>query len=229
MIKRENLPFLVFGFVCLLAVLLAGGYFVSRRIQEATAPVYTFTQSPSKMADYMSSTLSSGGIVYENDVPEFSMNMGSTVLTRIIGRTQDELLLYAFSGHNPPDYVVLTGFMMSATIFRNSQKPAFDWRSASFQEMRLTIDTAKTRRKTTRDPQVIAEVIAALKSGFGGPRTLPVDGGDTVFLTSSQVPPGLFYCVKMYVDSTGQVYLAESALSNQWFTVGQLFSAWVKT
>ncbi len=226
--KRENIPFLAFGLVCLLAALLAGSYFVYHFYQGATAPVYTFTQSPSALADYMTSTLTSGSTVYKNDVPEFSLIMGNTFLTRIIGKTEGDQFLYAFPGQDPPDYAMLTGFMMPATIFRNSQRPPFDWRRASFKEIHLSTDAVHTKKRITRDPRVIAEVVAAMKGAFGSSHAFQVDVSDTLFMASDQLPQGLVYCAKMYIDPSGQVYLAENALSNDWFPAGQLFSAWTK-
>jgi hypothetical protein len=41
--------------------------------------------------------------------------------------------------------------------------------------------------------------------------------------------PGLIYCMGVFVDGAGNVYLAENTFAQEWFPAGRLFSDWVKS
>ncbi len=226
-IKPRTIIIVIFS-LGVLSLLLVGGYFAKRIINSTRAPLYTLTQSPSALADFMSTTLASGDNVYVSDVPEYALMVDSSFLPAIVGRTADGLVLYAIPGQKPGDYVALSGLMFPSEPFRNTSTPPFDWRKAEFQEIRLMPGEAGDRPKQSDDPQLIAEALAAMQGSFGPALTLKVPAGSDLRLVSDQLP-GLVYCARVYFDDAGQIYLAENGLSDQWFPAGPLFTTWAKT
>jgi len=225
MFKKENLPFMIIVSICLLGFFLVGGYFAIRFYQMGHAPLYSWSQSPSQLGDLMSSTLTNNEAIYVNDLNEYSMEVENSFLYPIIGRTEGEQVLYAIPGQDPGDYIMLTGLMMPQIVFRNSRLPAFDWRKATFREMRLTTDRAATRQKSTTDAAIIEEMLAALQGRFGNPQRFAADLYDELHLVSDDLP-GLIYRARIFIRVPGEVYLAGHVLSNHWYQAGSLLSEW---
>jgi hypothetical protein len=135
--------------------------------------------------------------------------------------------------------------MPAYAVFRNAKHPPFDWRSATFQRMRLARSDGPAANKETTDAALIEEVVRTLRDGT--PATPPLaslamtsgsaPGVYPVLLFSDQLP-GLIFGPSCYIQETGQVYLTESLLFTfgqsptvqaEWIPARPSFARWVQT
>jgi hypothetical protein len=222
--------------LCTMAVVFLGiiGGFVSQRYNPIYfGPVYTFEQSPSTHSGYRHSTFSSGNTVYVNDYDEYALLSANTNPTQVVGRTEyGGDTICAIPGQKPTSYVIHVGWMGPEGIYRNSQLPPFDWRNATFQKMQFAIPDGPAANKQSTDAALIEDVVTTLKQAATTTPPSQVPGSyDNIYglyLFSDQLP-GLIYCVGVYMDNSGQVYVAENTSSKQWIQAGPRFTKWVQT
>lgn len=210
-----------------------------------TLPVYTFEQIPSIHPGYRRTTITSGTSVYVNDFDEYALRLENTDPTHAIGRTPfGGGKIYAIPGQKPTAYVAAdVGSEMSAyAVFRNSQLPPFDWRTATFQKMEFTWPNGSGANERTTDPALIEDVVRTLRDGTPTNLPTPVSGSISnlsgLHLFSDQLP-GLIYCLEVYPDKAGPVYLAENMVVEtanskpwvqaRWVPASLLFTKWVQT
>jgi len=118
---------------------------------------------------------------------------------------------------------------MYQEVFRNTEYPPFDWRTAEFQKMRLMFANNSIE---TEDPLLIHVVLTILQAASLQLKTLQPDGiypnakNYSLLLFSDQLP-GLMYSIGVHIDSDGLVYLAENPISNEWHGAGSFFLEWM--
>jgi hypothetical protein len=222
--------------LCTMAVVFLGiiGGFVSQCYNPLYfGPVFTFEQSPSTHTGYRHSTFSSGNTVYVNDYDENALLSENTNPTQVVGRTEyGGDTICAIPGQKPASYVIHVGWMGPESIYRNSQIQPFDWRNATFQKMQFARPDGPAANKQSTNSELIDDVVTTLKKGT--PTTPPsqvpgsYDNIYGLYLYSDQLP-GLIYCAGVYIDKTGQVYVAENTSSTQWIKADPSFTNWVQT
>ncbi|MBV6394765.1 MAG: hypothetical protein HFACDABA_00333 [Anaerolineales bacterium] len=193
-------------------------------------PVYRMNQVDSQHAGFRRTTLTHGDSVYVNDYEESALMAFGEQPSKRIGRFPVSLGingLYAIPGQDVSAYVLEYDPMYQA-VYRNIHHPPFDWRAAKFQMMRLY---STGNAVETEDVLVIGEALAAFD---GAPMIVPMQadgnyaGYENHWLQSfSDALPGLAYNFGVHIDSSGQVFLAENVVSNQWFLAGSLFVEWI--
>ncbi len=203
-----------------------------------SSPVYTMEQTDSAHAHYRRTTLTSGETVYVHDYEESALIFAGASNEQVIGHTGGGIEggeredLVVIPGLDPKDYVGLVEPMQALGVFRNIQRPAFDWRTATFRQIRFPRTDGPAAQKESGDPLLIAEVVTALNEGKAAKPPSYVSGPFTnvygLYLFSDQLA-GLPYCAAVYLDPTGPVYLAVNVSEREWFPAGPLFSEWVTT
>jgi hypothetical protein len=216
----------VFGVV--LAIYIGGSY-----VANSSAPVYAYGQSASAQSGYTRKTLTSEDTTYESDYAEYALNVTGADNSNLVGRVVEGGDIYAIPGQAPSAYVVLWEFMSPVGIFRNSNHPAFDWRTASFYEIRLSSLTIATATppvsKDSVNSQLIQDVLTSLKDGeIVSPSQVSGDVESYALYLYSGELQGMNYCAGVYIDAAGRVYLAENTISQEWHLAGPLFSRWAK-
>ena len=198
-------------------------------------PVYKMEQVDSIHTGYRRTTITSGNTVYVHDYEEYALTSINSAPNEKIGRIEFSIFgaygLYAIPGVDPSEYA-LEFDPMYQVVYRNIEHPPFDWRNAEFQRIRLSYQEP-INPKESEDPLLIDEILSALKSGT--PTIVPIqtDGNysDTrnynVILFSDQLP-GLMYFAAAHETTSGEVFLAENAISNEWMPAGPLFAKFIK-
>ncbi len=199
------------------------------------APVYTFDQKLSADGQFMESTLSYRDQRYVLTATEFGLQPAETIsLVNQIGKL-DGQQVYRLPDNN--DYVLVSGFMMPAQIFRRESAPAIDYGKLPVREIQYFGDQAGavaaggTVKKTSSDPTLIQEICAALKSlqRAEGTITLPGPGSQTgqLWIFSDSLKQLYDYVVvSKYPD--GKVYFSFPAYSTQGVEAGERFEEWVR-
>jgi hypothetical protein len=208
-------------------------------------PVYTLEQTDSTHPWYRRTTVTCGSAVYVNDFEDYSVLLANPVPTHAIGRPPfGNSLVCSIPGQSPADYIAMDcGSEMPAyEVFRNVNRPPFDWRHAKFQALEFAGMIGHTEHKRTTDPALIADVVRTLSEGT--PTTLPLPVAMTgsnicgVYMDCEQLP-GLVFCPEVYRDASGPVYLSESfaveftnrtqRIHARWIPARPLFTKWVQT
>ena len=211
---------------------------------DPSLPVYTTGQTPSAHAGYLRTTLTCGNAVYVNDYDEYALLLIDVEPTQAVGRTAfGDGKICAIPGQKPEAYLAgdAGSEMPAYEVFRNSQLPPFDWRTATFREMQYTGLGRAGVDKRTADPALIEDVVRTLKTGT--PVIPPPPESDSLsniaglHLYSDQLP-GMVYCPPVYLDRTGKVYLAENMAMEftnrmtkvraRWIPAGPQFTQWVQ-
>jgi hypothetical protein len=211
---------------------------------DPSLPVYTTDQKPSAHPGYLHTTLTCGNMVYVNDYDEYALLLINMEPTEVVGRSAfGDGKICAIPGQKPEAYLAAdVGSEMPAyEVFRNSQLPPFNWRTASFREMQFTGLGSAGVDKRTGDPALIGDVVRTLQTG--APVIPPPPGSDSLsniaglHLYSDQLP-GMVYCPPVYVDKAGQVYFAENMameftnrltkVQARWVQAGPQFTKWVQ-
>lgn len=217
---------------------------------DPSLPVYTFEQTDSSHPGHRRSTVSTAGASYVNDFEEQSLQLSETDPKKVVGRSQyGNGKICAIAGQDPSAYLAVdVGSEMPAyEVFRNIKHPAFDWRRAVFQRMRLAMPEGPAANKETTDPALIDDVVRTLRDGApASPSPTPPAVTATaspvgvygVLLFSDQLP-GLIFRPSCYLEKTGQVYLADSlvltftrteqSVQAEWIPASPLFARWVQT
>ncbi|MBI3169345.1 MAG: hypothetical protein HYZ22_12750 [Chloroflexi bacterium] len=220
----------VFACICIAGVWLLGVGFFRPALFNPFMPVYEYEIMPSVHEGYSHQTLTREGITYESDHAEFGLSTGGS--DHQIGQTPMGGRLIEVAGQ--PDYVVLFDFMSPIGVFRKSGNPPFDWRAVDFTEMQLypypSSATAGTAPITSTDAALIKEALTPIREGTSAISPDQVHAGYQSFflnLYSDQLY-GMWYMIPVYVDETGQAYVAENTLSKEWFPANETFSNWVR-
>jgi hypothetical protein len=220
---------LLFGLAVFLA-LITLAFFFRTGASSLLSATYRYNDIPSKYTGFVRHVLRTGSTTYDSDYAEYGLSATGT--DRLLAQVSSTARVYAIPGEDPSVYVVLYDLKTQVGVFRNTQHPAFDWRRISFKEMRFfQLDTNSSNTyQSSADTQLIQEAITALR-GRTSVSPLQVTGKPTRYglnLYSDQ-HPGLIYCLGVFVDGAGNVYLAENTLSQDWFPAGKLFTNWVKS
>lgn len=225
---------LVFVFV------LPGG-----RLVDYTLPVYSLQQTDSSHPGYRRTTATAKPAVFVQDFEEYALRLVNNDPTNVVGRTAfGGGKICSIPGQKSTDYLAVDcGSEMPAyAVFRNSQLPPFDWRTAKFQALEFTGTIGLTAHKRTTDPAVIEDVLRTLREGT--PATLVITAPltsskiDEVHLFSDQLP-GLSFSAGVYRDTAGPVYLTESfaveftnrteRIHARWVPASALFTKWLQS
>ncbi len=242
---------LIVGAVVVAAGLLAvGGLVVIAWIkfdevppQYRSLPVYVHDQTDSTHPWHRRSTATCGSAVYVNDFEESALLIQRSP-TNAIGRAPiGNALVCSIEGQSPQDYIAVDcGSEMPAfEVFRNSKRPAFDYRHAKFQVLEYTGRIGRVEHKRSTDPALIAEVVWTLSAGTPTTAELPASMTSTnitgLHMFSDQLP-GLIFCPLVYNGEAGAIYLAENMGSEftnrtvkfhaRWIPAGSLFTQWVR-
>jgi hypothetical protein len=203
--------------------------------------VYTTEQIPSAHPGYRRTLLTSGDKVYVNDYEEYSLRLFDIDPKTVVGRSPfGGGKICSIPGQPTNAYLAADcgSEMPSYEVFRNTQSPPFDWRHATFQRMQLAMLLGPAANKQTTDPALIQDVLRTLIDGT--PTTAPsalVTNTQEVHLFSDQLP-GMIFSPSIYIDPTGNIYLAENytvvdyrALKVQarWIPASPLFTKWAQT
>ncbi len=238
------------GWLALAVVLCGLGSGCGQFSVDPRLPAYTSDQTDSSHPGYRRTTLKTKGAVYVNDFEEASLQLRDTDPKEVVGRRDwGDGRVCAIPGQSRSAYLAVDmGSEMPAyEVFRNANRPPFDWRHSPFQKMRLTVPVGPAANKETTDPALIADVVRALRDGTPAspslpPVRLPATGIQTkvfsVLLFSDQLP-GLVFHPSCYLESPGKAYLAENTLVNftsteqsvtaDWIPASPQFTQWVQT
>ena len=212
--------------------------------QNRSLPVYVHDQTDSTHPWHRRSTATCGPAVYVNDFEESALLMQHSP-TNAIGRAPiGNALVCSIEGQSPQDYIAVDcGSEMPAfEVFRNTQRPAFDYRHAKFQALEYTGIIGRTEHKRAADPALITEVVRTLSAGTPAPTELPASMASTnitgLYLFSDELP-GRIFCPRVYRGAAGAIYLAEcmgSEFTNRtvqfharWIPAGPLLTQWLQT
>jgi len=216
---------------------------------DPSLPVYTSEQTDSAHPGYRRTTVSTKGVVYVNDFEEAALQLSSPDPTEVVGRRQfGDGKICAIPGQSPSAYLAVDmGSEMPAyEVFRNIERPPFDWRHAVFQRMRLDVPEGPAANKETMDPALIDDVVRTLRDVAPAipPVTappMPLPGPTRVhgILLFSDQFPGLIFRPSFYLAESGQVYLADSlvvkvtreeqSVQATWIPASEVFTRWVQT
>jgi hypothetical protein len=218
-----------------LCLLMVSGIIIGWFLTNGKLPSYTMQQTASTHTGYYHTTLMSRESAYVNDYEEFPLLAINSQPSQMIGRFPMTGFgtsgLYAIPGSDPSAFA-LEYDPMYQQVFRNTQHPPFDWRTAEFQKMRLMLFTNPIE---TIDPLIIDDVLTALKVETPIAVKMQADGNYSGYenislLLFSDDLPGLMYSIGVHIDSaSGQTYLAENIISNQWYAAGKIFQEWMNT
>ncbi|MGD0059178.1 MAG: hypothetical protein ABSD58_07145 [Verrucomicrobiia bacterium] len=210
-------------------------------------PVYTIDQGASAHPGYRRTTATSGTNVYVSDFEEQMLQLQNYDPNHVIGRSLfggGEIC--SIPGQPPTAYIAVDeGSEMPAfAVFRNSQRPPFDWRHATFRSMEYTAQIGPSAHKRTTDPALIEDVIHTLRDGTSvtSPPLAAISGIisnlNGVWLICDQLP-GLAFNPNVYKEPSGPAYLVDSfvtlndftnkALQVRWIPASPLFNQWLQT
>jgi hypothetical protein len=193
------------------------GFFIGHQAVAAREGQSAFqcNQTASAHPGYRLTTLTNPSDTYVNDYEEQGLQLMTAEPRPVIGRYGLGGMVCAIPGQPTTAYIAAdVGSEMPAyEVFRNIKQPAFNWQSATFGEMQITLpDTGRTVLRS-KDPQLLAAVIRTLREGAAGQPATAVAGNlkglSTIYLYSEQLP-GLAYCPSVYFDPDGSIYVSEN-------------------
>lgn len=210
--------------ICAVPVVVVVFYLYGPPLLNPSMPVYDYQVVPSTQVGYSRHTLRLRDKVYESDYTEYAL--ASPGNDQQIGQTSWGGRLYRIYGQE--DFFVLYDFMSPLAVFRDSQKLEFDLGTADVTDMQLS-PLESGPQKNTKDSHLIQDVVTTITEGT--PITSVVSGSlDTycLYLSGGKLV-GMTYCAGVYMDKTGQVFLARDTISKEWFQASPLFEKWAKT
>ncbi len=227
----------LFVCICGVAITLVAITFFRPSLLNPLMPVYEYEVVPSTHDGYSRHTLTLDGTTYESDYSEFGLWTNFT--DKQIGQTPLGGRIYTIPGQE--NYVVMYDFMSPIGVFRKSGAPLFDWRTVNYNEMRLystEITTATPNEPIiSTDIQLIQDAISPFLTGSSFVSQSDVSGisgisgineGYALYLYGDQLA-GMSYALGVYINESGQVYVAENTLSKEWFPASESFSQWAKS
>ena len=188
-------------------------------------PVYHYTRIKSTRTGYVHQELTLGNTTYVSDYEEYALSSPGN--NHHIGQTPDGMRLYQIIGQT--DYLVLYSFMDLVAVFRNSQQPALDLSKITITHLKLAsteVAPGMAPEKDSDNPQLIQEVLDTLKAGTS---VVPLNSNIKrycLYLSGGDLT-GMQYCVGVFVDDKGTVYLDHDTVSTDWFPANSLFTKWV--
>ncbi len=219
----------VFACCCLMAGI---GWLIFGALSQ---PVHKMEQTDSSHEGYRRTTLTNGGVVYVHDFEEYALAAFGEGTREKIGNLPlggfEDTGIYSIPGQSPSAYV-LEFDPMYEIVYRNIEHPPFDWRTASFEMMRLIFPSRNP--KETTDPRVIQDILTALTRDEGKFLPFHEDGmypGYENYRLMSFSPEidGLAYVFGVHIGTDGIIYLAENPIANQWFPAGSIFTNWANS
>ena len=141
--------------LALLAVALVLSFFAGHETAGVGLPGSRTAQTASSHPGYLRTTLTSGSGMYVNDYEEYGLQLMSPEPTPVIGRRDfGNGKVCAIPGQPTIAYVAAdVGSEMPAyKVFRNGNQPPFDWRSAKFREMQITLPNNQRTVLRSSDP-----------------------------------------------------------------------------
>ena len=191
----------------------------------ALLPEYTeVTNITSEKPGYVKHYLVIGNRKYVTDYHESSLEIINNFRGKQVGVTNNRQNVYSIKGQSPEDYLLVTGFMMVETIYRNEQTPIIDFMNTNITEIRTNIGgTQSTEEKRTYDQTLISEVIQVLESK----ECIAVDDTEISqrLLLLSEHLDGIGYGMYILVDKDKNVYFEEFTQEGK-INAGQLFTDW---
>ncbi len=194
-------------------------------------PVYEYEIVQSAHEGYSRHTLTRGNVTYEMDYAEYGL--WTNWYDKQIGQTSLGGRIYTVPGQE--NYVVLYDFMSPIGVFRDSQTPAFDWRTANFNEMRLystkIVTATPNDPKISTDIQLIQDALSPILEATSAISPSEVNGsyeGYALYLYGEALE-GMSYAIGGYIDDSGMIYVGENTLSKEWFPANEIFSEWAKS
>lgn len=226
--KKRPLVWIIGIALCICVLLIAGIVivFFFPGLLNPFMPLYSFKMTPSTHVGYTHYTLTHGNTTYVSDYEEYALSSPGN--DHEIGQTFSGMRLIEISGQG--QYIVVYSFMDQVAVFRDSQASAIDLSTAGVTEMKLAslaYAPGLSPEKDTQDSEIIQEVVSTLTEGT--PIVSPVGGTPDCLYLSGGLLIGMQYCVGVYMDASGQVYLAHDTLSKEWFEAGPLFTEWATT
>src|SRR6185295_9019498 len=135
---------------------------------DPSLPVYTTEQTDSAHPGYRRTTVSTAGAEYVNDIEEQSLQILEAEPKQVVGRSKfGNGKICAIDGQDPSAYLAVdVGSEMPAyAVYRGTGHPAFDWRHAAFQKLRLDMLEGPAANKETTDAALIDDVLRTLRDG----------------------------------------------------------------
>lgn len=185
--------------------------------RESTLPIYTLS--------YQGGTLRYKDRVYSE---AFDLQPMDDQAHWQIGKTGDDMQIYALDNDPDHTYVVLRGFMFPDVLYRDTQAPEWVPTPDTIREVRLLKPGRwNPQIVATADKAIIAEVMASLGRDGNKPNGANEVIRFQLYLISA-ASPQIGYPLNVIVDSAGDVYLATTAAPDQWLATGPLFIDWFK-
>jgi hypothetical protein len=206
---------------------------------ERDLPVYTLGERPPERGIGVNTltlpTASGALVVYVSGPDEFVLQPVWPRLARLsrIGQTTDGgLQIYRPAGRKGDDYVFASGDMMPDMVFRKESLSPATLAQLPISELELTLDRgAGLKSRTTRDGNIIGAAVAVLTDNEAQRRQFQPDEttghSGRVILRSDRLP-GLYWLEYLYMDQSGQVYLADRIADKTWLPVGEPLASWAK-
>lgn len=189
-------------------------------------PVYEeINNVKSDIPNFTKHYLIKGNQKYVTDATEFPLEITGRFYGKQIGITTNGNKVFAVNGQDLRDYIVLTGFMVPASFYRNVSIPPLDFFSIRVSEIQLRDNKGlSTFKKKTTDRKVISEVIESLRK----PTYMSIKGEAELFHISLISPKlnGLGYMVYVVIDKDKNVYLKDF-IKEEPMKAGPLFTKWV--
>ncbi len=221
--------------ICAGAVAVGVGYFFFRGTPAAPGlRLYRIDQVASTHPGYRKSTMTSGDEVYVNDYEESGLQLVNPAPSTVIALKGNfgHSNVCSIPGQPVTAYVAGDdGSEMEAfVVYRRSDHPPFDWRTAKFGEMTYLAPGMNNPGVKSVDPALIGEVLDLLRTGT--PVSLPgismADGASipTIRMACDQLP-GMFFCPVVRTGPDGTVYLAESLMFDLAAKPAQFQGKWI--
>lgn len=232
--NKQQLAMIAIGILLCCTIVCIGVCVGGYTFTPLSLPVYKMEQTDSGHEGYRRTTLTSGNTIYVQDYEEYALGSVNYAPTEMIGRFPnffglDTGGLYAIPGQDPAAYA-LEFDPMYQSVYRNIDHPPFDWRNAEFQSIRLMIPAANP--KESEDALLVDEIISTLKNETSVLVPMRSDGNYseninyTLLLFSDELP-GMMYMAGVHINTSGEVYLAENIISNQWIPAGIRFTDFI--
>ncbi|MFO1487753.1 MAG: hypothetical protein U1F65_04675 [Verrucomicrobiota bacterium] len=221
-------------------VLGLGVGFLAGRFSTGIA-VYQSSQTESAHPGYRRSTLIHEDEIYLSDYEEAALQPAMPDPSQVIGRTAfGGARICGIPGQPATAYIAgdVGSEMPAFAVFRHTNQPPFDWRTATFREMTFGGMNPQAAPRQTTNAALLAEVVRSLSEG--SPTELPgvpfagVTNFANLRLASEQLP-GIVFC-PVVRQAGGRFYLAESLMMDlaakefqaRWIRVDAPVAEWMK-
>lgn len=221
-----------------LVLALAVGFFSGLEVAtgaDPSLPVYTRGQQLASLhPGYFHDSVTGGGEVYVNDYEEACLQLTFTEPRTVIGLmgSISPAKVGAIPGQPVTSYIAVDcGSEMPAYApYRNIKQPPFDWRTARFRQMSAFQQYKSGPLVTTTNAALIAEVVRLLREGTPVElKPFPFSGATNLInlnLTCDKLP-GMLFCPALCYYDDGNIYLAESLMTDFTVTPPQVRARWI--